>query len=124
MKFLRTLLVAVLAASWLAVPVAAAELVMVEEKGCIWCARWNREIGPGWLNSAEGTYAGLRRIDLRAARPEDIAFAGPLVITPTFVLVVDGVEKARLEGYPGEHFFWPLINRMLREHTDYSGGTG
>ena len=25
---------------------AAYELVMVEEHGCPWCARWNAEIGP------------------------------------------------------------------------------
>jgi hypothetical protein len=39
------------------------------------------------------------------------------------VLVKDGVEVARLEGYPGEDFFWGLLGRMLSEHTDHEGGT-
>jgi hypothetical protein len=33
--------------------------------------------------------------------------------TPTFVLLVDGVERNRIEGYPGEDFFWGLLGRML-----------
>jgi hypothetical protein len=102
---------------------AKAELIMVEERGCIWCARWNAEIAPAYPHTPEGAFAPLRRIDLRAARPEDVTFAAPLMITPTFVLVRDGVEVARMEGYPGEDFFWGLLGKMLEDHTDYEGGT-
>jgi hypothetical protein len=48
-----------------------------------------------------------------------MSFARPVVFTPTFVLVEDGQELARIEGYPGEDFFWGLLARMLEEHTDY-----
>lgn len=99
------------------------ELIMVEERGCIWCARWNAEIAPAYPNTPEGAFAPLRRIDLRAARPDDVTFSAPLVITPTFVLVRDGAEVARMEGYPGEDFFWAILERILEDHTDYEGGT-
>jgi hypothetical protein len=102
---------------------AGTELVMVEERGCIWCARWNAEVGPIYPASTEGVYAPLRRIDLRGERPEDLTFKAPLRITPTFVLIDEGAEVARLEGYPGEDFFWGLLNKMLSDHTDFEGGT-
>lgn len=104
-------------------PAAEVELVMVEERGCIWCARWNAEVAPEYPLTDEGRAAPLRRIDLNAARPDDLTFSGALRLTPTFVLVVDGQEKARLEGYPGEDFFWPLLGQMLEEHTSFTGGS-
>ena len=97
----------------LAAPAAATELVMVEEPGCIWCARWNAEIAPAYPDTDEGCTAPLRRIGLREDRPENLSFDAPLRVTPTFVLVHDGDEVARIEGYPGEDFFWPLLGRML-----------
>lgn len=92
---------------------SAAELVMVEEKGCIWCAAWDAEIAPIYAATEEGRAAPLRRIDLHGPRPEDLSFDAPLLITPTFVLVQDGQEIGRIEGYPGEDFFWGLLQRML-----------
>jgi hypothetical protein len=97
---------------------------MVEQRGCLYCKMWHDVIGPEkYALTPEGKAAPLRRIDLRPPHPEDLVFAGPLRITPTFVLVKDGVEVARLEGYPGEDFFWGLLGRMLSEHTDHEGGT-
>ena len=90
-------------------------LVMVEEKGCIWCARWNEEIADIYPKTEEGVAAPLKRLDIRAPRPENIVFARPLSFTPTFVLVVDGRESSRIEGYPGEDFFWGLLGKMLSE---------
>jgi len=97
-------------------------LVMVEEKGCIWCARWNEEISEIYPKTEEGAAAPLRRIDIHAKRPDDIAFARALSFTPTFVLVVDGQEASRIEGYPGEDFFWGLLGKMLSQaNVEVSG---
>lgn len=102
--------------SWAALPAwADMQLIMVEETGCMWCARWNQEVGPEYPVTAEGRLAPLRRIELNDPVPEDLVLDGKLRLTPTFVLVRDGQEIARLEGYPGEDFFWALIDRMLTE---------
>jgi len=90
-------------------------LVMVEEKGCIWCARWNEEISEIYPKTSEGAAAPLIRMDIHAKRPDGIAFARSLTFTPTFVLVVDGSEVSRIEGYPGEDFFWGLLGKMLSQ---------
>ena len=88
-------------------------LVMAEEPGCMWCAAWNRDIGPIYGKTGEGAAAPLRRIDITDPIPDDISLARGINFTPTFVLLVDGAEVSRLEGYPGEDFFWGLLGRML-----------
>ncbi len=105
----------------LAGPAAAAELVMVEEAGCPWCARWDAEIAHAYPRTDEGRTAPLRRIELNGPRPEDIAFDAPLRVTPTFVLVDEGEEVARIEGYPGDEFFWHLLRQMLDKLPDEEG---
>ena len=37
----------------------------------------------------------------------------PVRYTPTFVLMDDGVELGRIEGYPGEDFFWSRLAGLL-----------
>ena len=37
----------------------------------------------------------------------------PILYTPTFVLVANGEEVGRIEGYPGDAFFWGLLDRLL-----------
>ena len=101
---------------------AAAEtrLMMAEEPGCIWCARWNNEIGPIYEKTGEGEAAPLYRVDLTDPMPEGLALARSINFTPTFVLLIDNAEVSRIEGYPGEDFFWGLLGQMLEDHeVDY-----
>jgi len=95
------------------IAMAETRLIMVEEDGCMWCARWNEEISATYPKTPEGRAAPLERIDMRGPRPEDLTLVRPLFFTPTFLLVVDGAEVSRIEGYPGEDFFWGLLNQML-----------
>ncbi len=88
-------------------------LIMAEEEGCVWCARWNEEIGPIYPKTPEGRAAPLLRLDPHETLPAELQFTRSLHFTPTFVLMVDGVEASRIEGYPGEDFFWGLLGQML-----------
>ena len=90
-------------------------LVMAEEHGCYWCDKWNEEVGGEYPITAEGRAAPLRRIDIHSDLPDDLTFASRLTYTPTFVLMQDGAEVSRLEGYPGEDFFWPILQQMLND---------
>ncbi len=106
----------------LAAPVSAesrVELLMVEARGCAYCARWHAEVGPAYPATAEGQFAPLRQIDISASVPEDIRLESRPVFTPTFILLENGQELGRIEGYPGEDFFWGLFERMLRAETSY-----
>lgn len=100
---------------------AGVELVMVEQHGCHWCAQWDATIAPIYPKTPEGAYAPLRRIDLRAPVPDDLDLKTRAVFTPTFILVEDGRELARMEGYPGEELFWWGLDSLLRDNTDFGG---
>jgi len=115
-------LTALSALLWLTVAPAvhAVELIMVEQKGCHYCIEWKTDLGPVYPKTSEGQYAPLRMVQIKNAPPEDVDFARPVNFTPTFVLVDNGQELGRIEGYPGEDFFWGLLNMLLEQHTDYS----
>ncbi|MBD3666151.1 hypothetical protein [Sulfitobacter aestuariivivens] len=98
-----------------AVPTTASAdlyLLMAEEDGCIWCERWNDEIAHIYPKTAEGRVAPLQRYDLHGETP-DVVFERRVHFTPTFILVDDGRELGRIEGYPGEDFFWGLLSLMF-----------
>jgi hypothetical protein len=97
----------------LAAPAAAeVRLLMIEARGCPWCARWHAEVGDAYAQTPEGRIAPLERADIRAV-PPGVALRAPAVFTPTFVLLHDDAEVGRIEGYPGEDFFWPLLGGLI-----------
>jgi len=116
-SFIIRLAIAALAAIVMSVAIARAEvqLMMAEEPGCMWCARWNAEIGPIYPRTDEGAAAPLRRVNLLDPLPADIVLARRINYTPTFVLLVEGIEINRIEGYPGEDFFWGILAHMLEQ---------
>lgn len=91
----------------------AAELLMLEQPGCLWCARFNQEIAPAWPKTPEGQRAPLRRVDITRPWPADLADIARERFTPTFVLMENGQEIGRLRGYPGDEFFWFRIDELL-----------
>ena len=95
------------------VSVKAAQLIMLEQDGCHWCEVWNEEIGVAYPKTEEGKLAPLRRVDIHAPLPADLKGLKKANYTPTFVVWHNGREIDRLRGYPGEHFFWPMLQQML-----------
>lgn len=110
-------LAALLFSLWTLLPIAASAetyLLMAEQKGCQWCELWNAEISHIYPKTAEGRTAPLRRYDIRAATP-DAELNAKVMFTPTFILVKDHKEVGRIEGYPGEDFFWGQLKQLLDE---------
>jgi len=91
----------------------AAELIVFEQKGCVWCQRFDREIAPAYAKTDEGKRAPLRRVDIAKPVPDDLSFITRERFTPVFVLVENGAEFGRIRGYPGETFFWGLLANLL-----------
>ncbi len=92
---------------------AETELLMIEEPGCVYCARFNQEIAPAYPKTTEGSQAPLRRLLIADSWPADLQAVEPARFTPTFILVRDGQEIDRLAGYPGDEHFWYLLGQML-----------
>ena len=119
MRLLKSLAMAAFFAL-LSAPLWALELVMVEQDGCVYCELWNEQISEIYPKTAEGKFAPLRRVDLFELDESGVAFERGVNFTPTFVVVDDGRELTRLEGYPGEDFFWFLLTKMLTETTSFT----
>ncbi len=90
-------------------------LLMIEREGCVYCAQWRAEIGPAYPSSPEGRRAPVEFIDIDGPWPDGLALESRPYLTPTFVLIRDGIELSRLQGYPGATQFWPLLGDMLRD---------
>ncbi len=92
---------------------AEMRLMMGTEEGCMWCARWQSEIGPIYPKTVEGQRAPLWQVDIHDPLPDGVSINRPFVFTPTFILLEDGKEIGRIEGYPGEDFFWGFLENMM-----------
>src|SRR6476661_9250611 len=108
MRLLALLVLAVITA-----PAQSAELVMFEQKSCVWCQRFDRDIAPAYDKTSEGKRAPLRRLDIAQPIPADLSFIRRERFTPVFVLIDGGREIGRIRGYPGDTFFWGLLANLI-----------
>lgn len=90
----------------------ASELVMFEQGGCVWCQRWDREVGPVYDKTAEARALPLRRVDIQSQKASGITLASPVRYTPTFVVVDNGREIGRITGYSNDDAFWGLLDAL------------
>lgn len=86
---------------------------MIEQDGCVYCEKFNREIAIAYPKTKEGKRAPLRRVNLDEKWPNDLSKIETQQFTPTFILIENNKEYARLKGYPGDEYFWFLLNEML-----------
>ena len=109
-----TLIAAILLVAAQLPPTAAraAELVMFERDGCVWCARWDRDVAPIYPKTAEARLLPLRRINMDHAKAADPALAAPVRFTPTFVVIDNGREVGRITGYINDDAFWGLLGTL------------
>ncbi len=87
-------------------------LMMVRRKGCVYCAQWDREIGPVYGQRPEGRAAPLFMVDVDGPYPDGLALDRMPWLTPSFILLRDGAEVARVEGYPGAERFFAVLHEM------------
>lgn len=99
---------------WRATPY---RLMLVEQDGCLYSAAWHQEIGQSYPRSPAGQTAPLLRVSINGPFPNGIALARRPNVTPTFILLKNGQELSRVEGYPGAKRFYPLIDDMLQKSS-------
>jgi len=100
------------------------KLLMFEEAGCVWCAKWDNEISAIYPKTKEGRTAPLHRLDVHDKIPDKVALKSKPFYTPTFIVIDDGTEVGRIEGYPGEDFFWGLLGRILEPLPEFKNEKG
>jgi hypothetical protein len=90
----------------------ASELVMFEQAGCIYCQRWDHDVGSLYGKTPEAQSLPLRRIDIQNQRASGVTLASPVRYTPTFVVVDNGREVGRITGYSNDNSFWGLLDAL------------
>ena len=96
---------------------------MYRRAGCPWCAAWDRDIGPIYAKTEIGRRLPVRSFDLDRGRDTVAHLKSPVLFTPTFVVLDDGREVGRIEGYPGEDFFWGRLENLLPKEATHAGGS-
>ncbi len=84
-------------------------LLMIDDTACPYCELWDEEIGYMYSRSQEGKLAPLIRHHYGEKIPNEIVLVSEPVVTPTFILLENNKERFRIEGYPGEEFFWSFL---------------
>lgn len=108
------LLLLVIALGSAPAPAPRDQLVMFVQKGCPYCAQWDREVGGIYAKTDEGRKLPLRRVDIADPRPADLRSLNEVVATPTFVLMHCGSEFRRITGYIGQDQFFGLLDIDLK----------
>jgi len=85
-------------------------LLMIEELGCPYCARWKRDVEQAYRNSLEGRVAPLEIIMMSDPRVRALK---AVVYSPTFILLDHGQEVGRIIGYTSADFFWGEIENLF-----------
>src|SRR5215208_2486702 len=117
---LKRLLISTLFVLGLAAEAQAAELLMYRRVGCPCCQAWDEAIVPAYPKSDLGRLLPLRTVDLDRDPAPAVALLRPVLFTPTFVVADDGREVGRIEGYPGQDFFWGLLEKPARALPPHS----
>jgi len=92
---------------WRSMP---AVLVMVQDHGCPYCARWEAEVQRSYELSEEGKFAPLAK---RVRGHPDVSEIRNIVYSPTFVLLSYGEEVGRILGYQGAELFWMQLEPLM-----------
>jgi len=95
--------------------VAETKLIMVTSDHCPFCRAWERDVGAIYDRSPYAPNMPLTRVEMGAPLPDDIVLTGPVLGTPTFLIVSDGREIDRQRGYDDAEMFWWWLSDHVPE---------
>lgn len=92
-----------------------AELLYFFSPNCGYCKAFDEEVANIYPKTEAGRLAPLKRVEVDPQNFQPLEGNVPFDpgAVPTFVLVDDDREIARLNGYSGDELFWMSMQRML-----------
>jgi len=90
---------------------------MFEQAGCVYCARWDRDVGSLYGKTPEAKSLPLRRVDIQNQKTSGVTLSSPVRYTPTFIVVDNGREVGRITGYSNDDSFWGLLAALAAKLT-------
>lgn len=103
----------------------AAELLYFFSPDCGYCRAFDEEVAKVYPKTDVADIAPLIRVEVDpdSFRPIDPGVPFDPGTVPTFILVQEGQEVARLSGYSGDELFWMSLQRMLNLLTQSAPAT-
>ena len=97
--------------------IAAADsrLIMVTSDHCSYCQAWELDVGKVYDKSPYATSLPLTRVEIGSKMPGGVTFERPVVGTPTFLIIHNGQEIDRQNGYIGAEMFWWWLSEHAAE---------
>ena len=86
--------------------VADSRLIMVTSDYCPSCQAWELDVGKVYDKSPYATTLPLTRVEIGSKMPGGATFQKPVVGTPTFLIIHNGQEIGRQNGYFDAEMFW------------------
>ena len=93
--------------------VPRAEVLVFEAAGCRYCVAFRDNLGARYLSSTTNTAAPLRYIDATRLDPNAFQLRTEITIVPTIVLMQDGREVDRVEGYPVSEALFGMVKSRV-----------
>lgn len=93
----------------------AVELVVFEHQDCTYCRAFRSDTLPLYRSNGQDVRAPVRFVRVEHSDTSTLNLNGRIEMVPTFVLMQNGRELGRIEGYwAPDNFFKMLSHLMLR----------
>ena len=116
------LLITLIAATGLAPGSKADTLVYVYDHACAACQKFDREIAGSYHQTEESERLPMVKINLADWQSGEHGYSHcqirPVHGTPTFIQVLNCLERDRIAGYTSDELFWMAVNRMVNNIAD------
>ena len=95
-----------------------AEVVVFEIGGCKYCTAFRDNLGARYLASTTNAVAPMRYVDVGRLEPGAFQLQSEITTVPTIVLLQDGREIDRVEGYPLSEMLFGMVKSRLAPPVD------
>ena len=85
---------------------ADSRLIMVTSDYCPSCQAWELDVGKVYDKSPYAITLPLTRVEIGSKMPGGVTFQKPVVGTPTFLIIYNGQEIGRQNGYIDAEMSW------------------
>ena len=89
------------------------EIVVVEERNCLYCSLFRRDLAPAYAASPRARQVPMRFLDASELAASRLSLKSAIDVVPTILVLADGTEIGRVPGYATREIFFSTINALL-----------
>ena len=89
------------------------EVIVFEIGGCTYCTAFRDNLGARYLASTTNRAAPMRFVDVGRLDPQSFQLRADINTVPTIVVLQDGREVDRVEGYPLPQILFGMVKARV-----------